>query len=277
MQEHGTAPPAWSREPRPDLWQLWSRPRMLAFGFFLLATYLLVQSVIYVAAGGTFLGVVAGAALGVALPAGLVSLQIGAGPGRDFQLVLPGTGRLAASALVAVSALVPVSMLAGYSERIRPVDEEWVRHLLAQLPTTTGETVLAFVAVTLAAPLAEELIFRGILYRLARGLWGPLPAAALSALAFGLIHFEPWYFFGLVGVGLVFAFVYESTHSLLAAWLAHGVHNACSLGLILADRESLGGGAGILGLHDLEALALSVMGLVVGGVYLWSRRAAWSR
>jgi membrane protease YdiL (CAAX protease family) len=248
---------------------------MLAFGLFLLATNLVLQGIVYLVADETFVAIIVGAAVGVALPAWYVSRAVGSGLARDFDVVFPGTGRLAATAVVAVAALVPTSLLAGLSERLNPVDQEWLRQLLADLPNTTIETVLAYVAVGLAAPLAEELVFRGIVYRLARGLWGAVAAAVISALCFGLVHFEPWYFFGLVAVGLVFAFVYETTRSLFACWFAHGVHNACSLTLILTDRHDLGASSEILDLGETQALLVSLVALAIGGVYLASRRRDW--
>jgi hypothetical protein len=248
---------------------------MLAFAIFLLATHMLIQSVILIAGGDAFIAVIVGTAVGVVLPVGLVSLRVGAGPKRDFHLGYPGAGRLVAAVVVAICALVPTSYLAGLSERISPIDDEWLRQLVADLPNTPLETVFAFLAVTVAAPLSEEVVFRGIIFRLARGLWGPLAAAILSSLVFGLVHFEPWYFFGLVGVGLFFAFVYETTRSLVACWLAHGVHNACSLALILADRQGLGAKPEILDLGDWRALAVSLLGLVAAGTYLLGRRRSW--
>ncbi|MBK7702274.1 MAG: CPBP family intramembrane metalloprotease [bacterium] len=61
--------------------------------------------------------------------------------------------------------------------------------------------------------------------------WGP--AAVVSSLAFGLVHGEPWYLFGLVTLGLLLAAVYELTGSLWAAVIVHAVHNAVALTLLV--------------------------------------------
>ena len=40
----------------------------------------------------------------------------------------------------------------------------------------------------LLAPLAEEIIFRGLLYGWLRRFWRVIPAAVVSALVFGAVH-----------------------------------------------------------------------------------------
>jgi membrane protease YdiL (CAAX protease family) len=248
---------------------------MFLFAVFLFASNVFAQSLFLAMGSSIFLSVIGGAAFGVTLPTWYVSRQIGAGVARDFHLRHPGSGRLVATAAVAVAAIVPTAWLAGLSEQIHPVDEQWLQQFLAELPVSSLETTLAFVAVAVAAPVAEELVFRGILYRLARGLWGPLAAAIVSSLCFGLAHFSPWQFFGLVAVGLVLAFVYETTRSLLACVLAHGLHNSCSLALMLLDRQSRGAHTGIVDLNSLQTLIVSLVVLLVAGVYLAGRRPSW--
>ena len=63
-----------------------------------------------------------------------------------------------------------------------------------------GWGLLAFGAVVVVGPLAEEIIFRGLIHRVFSRTWGPWPAIIASALVFGLVHGEPWYLLGLVGM-----------------------------------------------------------------------------
>ena len=57
----------------------------------------------------------------------------------------------------------------------------------------------------------------------------------LSALIFGLAHGEPWYIFGLIALGVIFALVYEFSGSLTTAAVAHAVHNAVSMTVIIGE------------------------------------------
>jgi membrane protease YdiL (CAAX protease family) len=85
--------------------------------------------------------------------------------------------------------------------------------------------------IVLLAPLAEEVTFRGLIYRIFRQSMLPWSATLLSALIFGLMHVElgkaVWAFL----LGLVAATAYEQTRSLLTPFLIHGLFNAVPIGV----------------------------------------------
>ncbi|CAN5322556.1 hypothetical protein BH20ACT24_BH20ACT24_12070 [soil metagenome] len=94
--------------------------------------------------------------------------------------------------------------------------------------------------IVLGAPLAEETFFRGFLYRGLRRRLSIWPAAVLSALVFGVIHYaEPSYLLiipSLAAVGLGLALLYERRQSLLAAIAAHASFNLVGFLLIAFTR-----------------------------------------
>jgi len=87
------------------------------------------------------------------------------------------------------------------------------------------------VQVTLLSPLAEEVAFRGLIYRGLRQGLGPLTAALISAVIFALLHKglgqTLWAFF----LGGILAFLYEQTRSLTAPVVAHALFNAVPVGV----------------------------------------------
>jgi len=106
-------------------------------------------------------------------------------------------------------------------------------HLLAQFPLLAGDApaiaplpLWTIVAITvLAAPLAEEFIFRGLLFK---GLCASLPvrwAVPASAAAFALIH-PTMAVLPVFALGCIAAIAYRRTGWLLAPMLAHGIYNA---------------------------------------------------
>jgi membrane protease YdiL (CAAX protease family) len=90
---------------------------------------------------------------------------------------------------------------------------------------------LAFLApiVILAAPLGEELFFRGFLYQGLRRRFSVWPAAILSGVFFGIVHLGGVAFFlivpSLAAVGVGLALVFERRQSLLASMAAHAAFN----------------------------------------------------
>jgi hypothetical protein len=83
-----------------------------------------------------------------------------------------------------------------------------------------------------AAPFAEELLFRGVLYTLFRERWGVWFSVLLSSFLFGLIHGN--LAVGLTGflLGILAAIVFEYSRSLWTAILVHSINNSLKIGLL---------------------------------------------
>ncbi len=104
------------------------------------------------------------------------------------------------------------------------------RLIFVQRPGGIGTLLLALLVTAVAAPVCEELFFRGMLFRLLRTrvpLWA---AVLLSAIAFGLAHASPAVSPALlptfVYMGIVLAAVYVRTGWLTNNILLHALSNA---------------------------------------------------
>lgn len=139
--------------------------------------------------------------------------------------------------------------------------EDPVEQQLLQDAMAGGVTLLlaAFIAV-IVAPIVEEIVFRGILFRALGDRIGVWLGALISSAIFALIHIEvvvsqPVALGGLFAVGMVLALAYHWTGNLLVPVLGHAVFNAASIGLALAiDR---------LGLDELAAAGVVLQSLLV--------------
>ena len=89
--------------------------------------------------------------------------------------------------------------------------------------------VLDFLSVSVFAPIAEEIFFRGFIFAgLAQRMpWGL--AAVISAVLFSAAHFAPWSSVPIFVVGLGLACVYYFTRSLRINIVTHATFNALSL------------------------------------------------
>lgn len=88
--------------------------------------------------------------------------------------------------------------------------------------------------ITLVGPAAEEVFFRGLLYGWLRVRWGIRPALGLSAVLFALLHGDPVAFVPILGLGLLFGWVYERSGSLLVPVAIHVLHNTGMLAVASA-------------------------------------------
>jgi membrane protease YdiL (CAAX protease family) len=99
------------------------------------------------------------------------------------------------------------------------------------------------IAAVLAAPLLEELAFRGILLRTFTTRLGVWPAVVLQAVLFGAYHFNPDlgvanvpYTISLAVTGLVFGFAAMRWKRLGAGVVAHVIANVIFVVTVVATR-----------------------------------------
>lgn len=89
-----------------------------------------------------------------------------------------------------------------------------------------------------AAPVAEEVVFRGYLQPALRTALGPGRAVAATAVVFGLVHPLPLALpAALLGAG--FGWLSQRSGSLLPAVLAHAAHNGSTVALAVACPAAL--------------------------------------
>jgi membrane protease YdiL (CAAX protease family) len=88
--------------------------------------------------------------------------------------------------------------------------------------------------VCVAAPLVEELTFRGVGYSLLRARFGVRPAILVSALLFGLAHGLVEALPLLVAFGVGLAWLRERQSSTIPGMILHGTFNAIALAASLA-------------------------------------------
>lgn len=92
-----------------------------------------------------------------------------------------------------------------------------------------GAMVALFALLAIGAPLVEELFFRGLLLRALLGRASAPVAIVVSALLFGVAHFEPLQFAGLAAFGVVLGLLAWSTSRLAPGIAAHAAFNAAAV------------------------------------------------
>lgn len=92
-----------------------------------------------------------------------------------------------------------------------------------------GNLLFEMLTVGVLIPLAEEIIFRGLIYRRIRWYLDPLPAILISSLLFAIMHGNWLQGIYSFMIGALLAFVYERTHSLLAPLCVHAGANLISV------------------------------------------------
>lgn len=105
---------------------------------------------------------------------------------------------------------------------------------------STVALIMLYVLASVWAPIVEEAIFRGCLYRHLRSRLGVFAAALLSALTFGFMHGYSAILLGpVICLGFVFALMREWRGSLIASMTAHCMHNATLLAIAILALSAL--------------------------------------
>lgn len=145
---------------------------------------------------------------------------------------------LAAAVLVVVVPLI--LLLENFSALVLdkmgwPVEDQAPVKLVMNARTLAPLIYLGFFAIVMA-PVAEEFVFRGVLYPSVKQLgWPKLAWFGVNAL-FALIHFDAARFLPLFALALVLTWLYEFTDSLLAPIAAHSLFNTVNFVILLLQK-----------------------------------------
>jgi membrane protease YdiL (CAAX protease family) len=100
--------------------------------------------------------------------------------------------------------------------------------------------IAILVLAVVAAPIAEEIIFRGVMLRGLRSVMGAVPAVAIQAVVFGAVHIDPVLGAGNVGlvmvlsaVGAVLGGAAYLFRRIVPSMIAHAILNSIALTLAL--------------------------------------------
>lgn len=85
--------------------------------------------------------------------------------------------------------------------------------------------IFGFLTLVIAAPIFEELIFRGVILDGLLKRYSPVKSILISSLLFGIVHLNPWQFITAMGIGAFMGWVYYKTQNLSLCILIHFVNN----------------------------------------------------
>lgn len=117
-----------------------------------------------------------------------------------------------------------------------PAEQQEIVNLFTQAETIISFLALWFMA-TVLAPVAEELLFRGAIYRFLKGRCSTAGAMLISAVLFSLVHFNVASFPSLVVMGIFLCVAYELSGNLEVSIVFHSIFNLNSIFLIYLQPE----------------------------------------
>lgn len=158
-----------------------------------------------------------------------------------------------------------------------PIPEE-AAEAFSELVDVKESLLATLLVLVVVAPVTEELLFRGVIYRGLRSRYRFWPAALISAALFAIAHFNPWQLLTAMCLGLVFAWYVRESDSIVPALIGHAVNNGsiALVGTLPVDMPGVTSPLSDAIVYQplwLDALGLA---LAAGGL-MWFRRICASR
>jgi membrane protease YdiL (CAAX protease family) len=97
--------------------------------------------------------------------------------------------------------------------------------VISGLARTLPLALAATVAIGALGPLAEELLFRGLIFGCVEGYFGTPIAWAVSSILFAVAHAEPAHIVLVLPIGILLGWVRLRSGSLWPCVIAHAANN----------------------------------------------------
>ena len=146
----------------------------------------------------------------------------------------PSRNWVLAAVPLAIIGLAVAGILSGIAESLLHSAQNQQCHTVQQ---QYGHSILlALPVVCVAAPIVEETVFRGVLYRWLRGVVPVNIAMVVSAAIFAAAHAIALLFLPLFGFGVLLAWIYERSRSIWPGVLVHALFNLVGIiGILTAS------------------------------------------
>ncbi|GAX61266.1 metal-dependent membrane protease [Candidatus Scalindua japonica] len=120
---------------------------------------------------------------------------------------------------------------------IDPEQQNIINNLLRE----DSSGVLAFMVFfgMFAAPIVEEILFRGFMQSAVRIIYDKRQTIFISGFVFALIHWNAHVFLQIFILGLLLAYLYEKTGTLVASITVHVCHNTTTLVFLISFKYFL--------------------------------------
>lgn len=153
---------------------------------------------------------------------------------------------------------------------------DWIPDIMEQSFDILQSGWGGILAIAIIGPVLEELLFRGAITKALLQQYSPTKAILISALLFGVFHINPAQILPAFLIGILFAWTYYKTNSLIPCILMHVLNNSLAVYLSIQYPEAKNMDDLISGTPYLIILSGAVL-LLIGSVltmrYLTSAKA----
>ena len=213
---------------------------------------------LFVTAGQYRMGIGFSSLFGIILPTVLLMRKFPGGFNAQVRLLKPRVHRTILVIVAAFAAVVLVDQIYVINQRFYPVPEQYADQIRELKPDGTLEFVVTMLGLCLLVPVAEEIVFRGMIQRIFTRNMGAFLGVLLAGAIFGAVHLNAHLLISITAFGWFLGFLFAATGNLIYPIIAHAIFNGVALIQLVTD-ESVERGNLPLYLQDVWILVASLV------------------
>lgn len=184
------------------------------------------------------LGIGVSALFGILLPAYLLLRRFPRGLVGQLRVARPRVHRMILVIIATCAAVVIVDQIYVINQRFSPVPEDYADAIRDLKPTDAAQFAITFVGLCLLVPIAEEIVFRGLIQQVFVRNMGAVAAVLLAGATFGAVHLNAHLLISITVFGFFLGYIYHVTGNLTYTIVAHAIFNIVAFAQLAFQTES---------------------------------------
>ena len=213
------------------------------------------------------IGITLAPTLGMILPIVLLTRRFPSGFTRQLMIRKPPPRMTLYVVLATFAAIVVIDFIYILSLKVMPAPEDYVDTLRDLKPDGALSLIITGIGLCVAVPVAEEIIFRGVIQRVFARSMGGVLAAVLAGVFFGVIHLNLQLLISMTVFGIYLGFLFMLTSNLIYTVFAHAILNSIAfVQLIFAVEEDMTTAPFYLQEYWMLAVGLALLGVFLAKI-----------
>ena len=182
-------------------------------------------------------GIGVSAFVGILVPTYLLLRRFPSGLPGQLRIARPRIHRLILVIVATFTVVVLVDQIYVINQRFTPVPDDYAEAIRDLRPTNAIQFAITFAGLCLLVPVAEEVIFRGIVQQVFKRNMGAVLAVFLAGATFGAVHLNPHLLISITVFGVFLGYIYHVTGNLTYTIISHAVFNMVAFAQLAFQSE----------------------------------------
>ena len=188
--------------------------------------------------GHNRLGIGLSALVGILLPSFLLLRRFPRGLPGQLRIARPRIHRMILVVVATFAAVVLIDQIYVLNQHFTPVPEDYAEAIRDLKPTNALQFIVTFMGLCLLVPLAEEIIFRGIVQQVFTRNMGGVLGFFLAGATFGAVHLNAHLLISITAFGIFLGYIYYVTGNLTYTIVAHAIFNMVAFAQLAFQSEA---------------------------------------